>query len=95
MSQRCHRASQLFRHGRVQFGEGFNREFVNQPAFGKASRLAPDLLILRQDRLRHDRARVFAIGQKRGIMPEWPVYLRGIGVEQQFCGVEPQAMFGA
>ncbi|MNL26508.1 hypothetical protein D3C87_1480360 [compost metagenome] len=27
-------------------------------------------------------------------MPEWPVYLRGIGVEQQFCGVEPQAMFG-
>ena len=88
-------APDLFRHFRMQLGEGFDGEFVNQPAFGKKRRLTPDRLMLRKDRLRHDPAGIRTKGVKRGIVPEGAVDLRGIGVEQQLCRIEPEAVFGS
>lgn len=40
MSQRRDGAPYVFRHFGMQFAEGFDRKFVNQPAFGKKRRLA-------------------------------------------------------
>ncbi|MNU60069.1 hypothetical protein D3C71_492480 [compost metagenome] len=93
MGKCCDGASDVFRHLGMQLREGFDGKLINQPAFGKKRLMALDRLILGKDRLRHDLAGLRAKGVKRWIVSEGAVDLRGIGIEQQLCGIEPEAVF--
>ena len=94
MGKRGDRPAQLFRNVRMQHGEGAHRHFVDQAAGPEERRRQPARGSARpRNRLRHQRGGIGpftpALGQPP-VMGVGPVDLDGVGIGQQFVGVEPQ-----
>jgi hypothetical protein len=85
-------ATLLFRHIRVQHGEGADGDLVDQAAGLEQRRLPLRALRFRHNRLGNEIGGVITEGRQAGIVAEGAVEFAGIGVDQQLGGVEPEAM---
>jgi hypothetical protein len=85
-------ATLVFRHIRVQHGEGADGDLVDQAAGLELRGLPLCALRFRYDRLGHDAGGVVAEERQAGGVMEGAVEFAGIGVDQQLGGVEPEAV---
>ncbi len=97
MRERADRSAQMLRHGRMPHGEAVHVELVDQPAGPETRRRDGSRRQALHHRPGHQRRGIAALPaphRKPGIVGIWPVDLQRIGIDQQFVGIEPQAVFG-
>ena len=94
MGEGGNRAALMCRDVRVEDGEGLDGKLVDQAAGGQQRRLAKNLRVPAEDRLRHQAGGVNSEVRQLAVVDEGPVDLGGMRVEQQFRRVEPEAAVG-